>query len=230
MPAVVYDCEQQSPEWWSVRLGIPTASRFGTVMAKGKTADGKKDAAASKTRREYMLKLVGERITGVPAESYSNVHMDRGHVMEPEARTVYAFMHDANPLPVGFIRNGEAGCSPDSLLSDVGLLEIKTKLPHLQIEVLLAGKLPPEHKPQVQGQLWIAEREWCDFVSYFPGLPLFVVRVHREEEYISLIEREVKAFLDELHATEFRVRQMDGSASTMQALRASLAETGNEPE
>lgn len=211
MTVDILDCEQLSDDWWHARLGIPTASDFKSVLAKGE----------GKMRKAYMLKLLGERLTGEPAERYSNEHMERGRLMEAEARHLYAFMQDANPLPVGFIRNGEVGCSPDSLISDVGLLEIKTKLPHLQIEVLLAGKLPPEHKAQVQGQLWVAEREWCDLVSYWPRLPLFVTRVFREEEYIKTIEREVKAFLDEMNVIENRLRQMDGPSTTMAALQES---------
>ena len=111
------------------------------------------------------------------------------------------------PERVGFIRRGEAGASPDSLIGKAGLLEVKTKLPWLHLEALLAGVLPPEHKPQVQGQLWIAEREWCDFVSYWPKLPLFCVRVYRDEPYIALLAEAVGVFNSELDALTERVRQ-----------------------
>lgn len=175
----VFDCDQGTPEWFECRRGIPTASMFSTVMANGR------GGAESKTRRTYMLKLIGERLTGEPSDNFKNEHMDRGHEMEPEARAAYEFMHDVTCEQVGFIRNGNAGASPDSLIGSDGLLEIKTKLPHLQLEVILADKVPSEHIAQIQGQLWIAEREWLDFVSYWPKLPLFVKRVYRDEKYIN---------------------------------------------
>ena len=149
----IIDCEQGSPEWFAARAGIPTASQFATVMASGR------GGAESKTRRTYMLKLAGEIITGDPMDSFSNAHTERGHEMEPEARNFYAFRHDVDPQLIGFIRNGNAGASPDSLIGENGLLEIKTKLPHLLIDVTLRGEFPTDHKAQCQGQLWIAERE-----------------------------------------------------------------------
>lgn len=194
MDLQIFDVDQGSPEWFAARAGIPTASEFATVMAKGR------GGADSKTRRTYMLKLIGERMTGQPMESYTNGHMERGKVMEAEARDLYAMVRDVEPQRVGFMRRGDAGASPDSLLGADGLLEIKTKLPHLQLEVLLADRLPPEHAAQVQGQLWISGRSWVDFVSYWPGLPLFVTRVQRDETYIATIKAEVEEFNAEMAA------------------------------
>lgn len=99
---------------------------------------------------------------------------------------------------VGFIRNGDKGASPDSLIGDNGMLEIKTKLPALQIECILADKLPSEHVAQVQGALWVAEREWLDFVSYWRNLPLFVKRIYRDEDYIKNLAAEVAKFNSEM--------------------------------
>jgi hypothetical protein len=192
MELQIFDCEQGTPEWYAARAGIPTASEFDTVMAKGK------GGAESKTRRTYMLKLIGERLTGEPMYSYSNDHMERGKEMEAEARDLYEMVSDVEAVKVGFIRRGDSGASPDSLVGDNGMLEIKTKLPHLQIECLLAGELPSEHKAQCQGQLWIAQREWVDFVSYWPGLPLFVKRVHRDEAYIKILDTAVSTFNAEM--------------------------------
>lgn len=180
--------EQGTPEWHACRLGIPTASKFATVMAKGE----------GKTRREYLLRLAGERLTGEASESYTNLHMERGKEMEAEARDMYEFMQDIDCRRVGFIRSGDQGCSPDSLVGDKGGCEIKTKLPHLQLDVLLRDRLPPEHVAQCQGFLWVAEREWVDFVSYWPKLPLFVKRVYRDEVYIANLAAEVEAFNAEL--------------------------------
>jgi hypothetical protein len=184
----IFNFDQGSPEWYACRLGIPTASRFKDVLAKGE----------GKTRRRYMLDLMGERITGEPVESFSNAHMERGKAMEDEARDLYCFMTDAEPERVGFVRNGDVGCSPDSFIGKSGGLEIKTKLPALQLECLLADKLPSEHVAQVQGFLWVAEREWVDFVSYWPRMPLFVKRVYRDEEYIKNLAAEVARFNDEM--------------------------------
>ena len=196
-----YDIAQNSPEWMAVRAGIPTASEFDTVMASGR------GGGESKTRRKYMLRLIAQRLGADNPEPYTNASMERGHEMEMEARRTYAFINDCEPTLVGFVRRGDVGASPDALIGEDGLLEVKTKQPDLHLEVLLAGVLPPEHKPQVQGQLWIAEREWCDFVSYWPRLPLFRVRVYRDEEYIAELERAVDVFNDELAALTERVRQ-----------------------
>lgn len=188
----IHTCEQGSPEWFGVRAGMPTASEFSTVMASGK------GGGESKTRRTYMLKLVGEIITGEPSESYTNAHMERGKVMEAEARERYAFGQDVDPIQVGFITNGPKGCSPDALIDAAGMAEIKTKLPHLLIEVLLRGDTPPEHRAQCQGALWVAEREWIDFVAYWPKMPIFVKRAYRDEAYIQTIASAVDQFNDEL--------------------------------
>lgn len=199
----IIDCEQGTPEWFAARLGIPTASAFSTILSSNKEAKEKK------TRTEYMRKLAGEIITGEPMESYSSVHMERGKVQEDEARDLYAFMSDCDPQRVGFIRNGERGCSPDSLVGDDGGLEIKTALPHIQIDRLLRGTLPSEHKAQVQGNIWLCERKWWDFCSYSPKLPLFVVRVFRDEEYIKELDASVSAFNAELAALVEKIRRLD---------------------
>src|SRR3546814_3588382 len=99
-----------------------------------------------------MRKPIAERLSGrVVQTGAGNAHTERGHEQEPEARELYAFLRDAEPVQVGFIRRGPVGCSPDSLVGDDGLLEIKTKLGHLQIEVLESGAMPSDHYAQVQG-------------------------------------------------------------------------------
>lgn len=206
MTLKIFDCEQRSPEWFALRAGIPTASEFATLLAKGK------GGAESKTRRTYMLKLAGEILTGEPMENYSNHHMERGRIMEAEARDFYAFMKDVEPQPVGFIRNGAKGASPDALVGDDGLLEIKTKLPHLLIDLILKNEFPPEHMAQCQGQLWVAEREWLDLAVYWPKLPLFVRRIKRDRNYIEKLAHAVKAFNEELHQMVGRVHQYEAAA------------------
>lgn len=199
----IHTCEQGSEDWFRIRAGMPTASEFATVMASGR------GGGESKTRRTYMLKLAGEILTGEPMEHFSNHHMERGKEMEAEARDLYAFMQDVDPEQCGFITNGPKGCSPDCLIGRNGMAEIKTKLPHLQLDVLLRGEVPPEHKAQTQGQLWVAEREFVDFVSYWPKLPLFVHRSYRDEAYIKTISDAVDRFNDELAALVEQIRAME---------------------
>lgn len=200
----IVECDQGSPEWFAARLGIPTASEFSTVMAKGK------DGGKSLTRKTYMLKLAGEILTGEPMETYSNQHMERGKEQEDEAREAYELMKDIDCHRVGFIRNGDKGCSPDSLIGENGGLEIKTALPHIQVERLLKGDLPAEHRAQVQGSMWVAERQWWDFVSYCPRLPLLIVRVPRDEGYIATLAGAVREFNAELAEVVHAVRQSAG--------------------
>lgn len=196
----IFDCDQGTPEWFAARLGIPTASMFSTLLGI------KKDAREKATRQTYMRKLAGELLTGEPMENYSNAFMERGHEQEPEARDLYAFMKGVQPVRVGFIRNHNAGCSPDSLIGEDGGLEIKTALPHIQIERLQKGDLPPEYRAQVQGNIWLADRQWWDFVSYSPKLPPLVVRVPRDDGYIATLAGAVKDFNAELSELVDQIR------------------------
>jgi hypothetical protein len=207
--------EQGTDAWLQKRLGIPTASKFATVMAKGE----------GKIRSEYMRKLAGEILTGEPMDSYTNAHMERGKAMEDEAREAYAFINEVEPIRVGFIRNGDRGASPDSLLGNDGGLEIKTALPHIQIDRLLAGKLPPEHRAQVQGNIWVAERDWWEFVSYWPRLPQLTVRVPRDDEYIRNMAGEVERFNDELASLVERIRNYDNPVAWRDLLKNSLVQS-----
>jgi hypothetical protein len=188
----IITCDQGSPDWFKARAGLVTASEFQTLLMKGK---GGGDSA---TRRTYMRKLAGEIITGEPMESFTNPHMERGRAMEAEARDLYAFMMDAEPQQVGFIKSGRKGASPDSLIGDDGGLEIKTRLPHLMIELLESGEVPNEHIAQIQGGMLVADRAYWDFVAYWPKLPLFVKRVYRDEPYIKKLSEAIDQFNDEL--------------------------------
>ena len=196
----IIDCDQGTDEWFAARLGIPTASMFSVLLS------GRKDAKDKRTRQTYMMKLAGEIITGEPAESYTNIHMERGKAMEDEARDLYAFMSDADPVRVGFIKTFGAGASPDSLIGEDGGLEIKTALAHIQVDRLLNGTLPPEHKAQVQGNLWVSGRKWWDFCSYSPKLPMFTLRVERDEDYIKEIAAGVAEFNKDLAEMVERIR------------------------
>ena len=203
----ILKCDQGSEQWHAARLGIPTASMFSCLLS------GRKDAKDKKTRQTYMRKLAGEILTGEPEESYANAHMERGKEMEAEARSLYAFMTDADPVQVGFLKNHGAGASPDSLVGNDGGLEIKTALAHIQVDRLLNATLPPEHRAQVQGNLWISGRQWWDFVSYCPKLPLFVLRVERDNGYIAELAGAVFEFNRELAQMVASVREYDRKAA-----------------
>lgn len=188
----IHTCAQGTPEWFDIRKGIPTASEFETLM---KT---RKDGKPSDMRRTYLLQLAGEVLTGEPPENFYSIYTERGKALEPEARRLYAMLSDTDPLEVGFIRNGDKGCSPDSLIGDDGMLEIKTKKPALLIDAILKDAFLEEHKAQCQGALWVAEREWIDLCVYWPGLPPIIKRAYRDEEYIAALAVAVEAFNAEL--------------------------------
>lgn len=193
MPEIFHDLEQGSEEWFAVRAGLPTASEFKTVRANGK------GGSESVTRAKYMRQLAGEILTGEPAPAgYSNDHMLRGQEQEDDARRLFSLITDFEPIRVGFVREGRAGCSPDSLIGEDAGLEIKCAIPAVQIERLQLGRLPPEHVAQVQGSLWVTGRQHWHFVSYCPRLPPLIVRVDRDEAYIEQLARDVEAFNQEL--------------------------------
>lgn len=202
MSMEIIDCEQGSEEWFRARMGLPTASQFATVMARGK------GGGESLTRRKYMLQLAGEILTGEPMESYSNAHMERGKEMEEQARNLYSFQTNYDLQRVGFIRNGKKGCSPDALVAANGMVEIKTTLPHLLIDLHLRGEMPPEHKAQCQGNLWVSGRGWIDICIYWPKMPLFVQRIQRDEQYITSLSAAVDEFNAELADVVERMRRL----------------------
>jgi len=200
----IFDFAQGSTEWHQIRSVIPTTSKFKDVMAKGE----------GKMRTGYMHDLIGARMTGEVGESFSNMHTERGHEWEPEVRDLYALTNDVEPRQVGFVRNsaicsfGPVGSSPDSLVGEKGGLEIKTRLPRLQIELLLSNKVPTAHAAQIQGEIAVCDLEWIDFVSYCRGMPVFTARVNRDSAYIVNMMREVGQFYEEMLELEHKLRAM----------------------
>ena len=187
--------EQRSEEWFKARLGKVTASRVADLMARTKTG-------YSASRANYMAELICERLTGQPAERFSNAAMQWGTDNEPHAKAAYAFMRDATVDDVGFVPHpsiADFGASPDGLIGADGLIEIKCPFSSaVHIETLLNG-MPADHMAQVQGQMWITGRQWCDFVSYDPRMPeplqLHVQRIPRVPAYVADLERQVTEFL-----------------------------------
>lgn len=191
----IFTCEQYSPEWYAARLGLPTASEFGKLFMSGKKA-----GEASKVRRRYMLELIAERITGQPREGVNTSHMQRGKDLEAEAVACYAMLENVEPERVGFVRNEKAGCSPDRFIGFDGMLQIKTMLPPLLLDLHLTTKPDEytEHDCQLYGELWVCEREWNDLLVYWPGIKPFRKRVYRNEKAIKSLELGVEMFLNEM--------------------------------
>lgn len=199
--------EQRSPEWFAARLGKVTASRIADVCAKTKTGWGA-------GRKNYMAELVAERLTGRNAYSYSNAAMQWGTDMEPDARTAYEFYRSVTVKEIGFVphpRMADAGASPDGLVGDDGLVEIKCPNTASHLETLLGAAIPEKYLFQMQWQMACTGRQWCDFASYDPRLPeamqLHIARVSRDDGLIRTLEMNVADFLAELEQTVRRLRE-----------------------
>lgn len=190
--------EQGSADWFAQRCGKATASRVADIVAKTKTG-------YSASRANYCAQLVVERMTGVVAESYTNAAMQHGIDTEPEARDAYCFYQNATVKLAEFVLHPSinmAGASPDGYVGEDGLVEIKCPQTAGHIETLLGRAVPGKYVIQIQWQLACTGRKWADFVSYDPRMPehlkLFVQRVHRDDEYIAVLEEEVIKFLTEV--------------------------------
>lgn len=187
---------QGSDEWKALRCGKVTASRVADIIATTKSGP-----AAS--RANYMAELIAERLTGTTADGFTNGAMQWGTEHEPDARIAYEFMRDVEVQQVGFVEHPTilmSGASPDGLVLDDGLIEIKCPNTATHLETLLSGSVPGRYNTQMQWQMICTDRQWCDFVSYDPRLPesmrLFIKRVTRDTT--PTIEQAVIQFIDEL--------------------------------
>lgn len=189
---------QGTEQWFRDRLGRATASGFADVLAKGPKG------GESVGRWKYKRQLALERIAQTREEGFSSRVTDRGHEQEPFARIAYIARTGRNVIVPDFIAHPTmmAGASPDGLIETAGVFEAKRQIREIHIDVLLTGEIPNQYVPQVQGELWITKRQWCDFVSYNETLPdpldLIIVRVERDEEYIKALEIAVAQFLIEV--------------------------------
>ncbi len=198
----IINCDQRSNEWFQAKLGIPSASNFDKII----TASGKPSAQS----KNYMYKLAGEKVSNFVEEGHQSAAMLRGIELEEEARQMYQIVSGNEVEQVGFcITEGEAvfGCSPDGLIGDDGLVEVKCPLIHTHVGYLMDNKLPNEYFQQVQGQLLVTGRKWCDFVSYFPGLKPLIVRVERDNEFLKLLEAELVLFCKKLTETIEKLKE-----------------------
>lgn len=193
--------EQRTDDWFSARLGKVTASSLYKVLAKTKTGYGA-------DRGNYMTQLVLERVTGSKAESYTNASMQWGIDQEPFARAAYEASRGVLVDEVGFIPHPTieaSGASPDGLVGDDGMVEIKCPDSKTALECWLSDN-PVESKyfAQMQWQMRCADRSWCDYVVFDPRMPekaqLFVTRVERDDKWLEATEKEVIKFLSEVDA------------------------------
>lgn len=192
---------QGSAEWHQARLGKATASRISDIVAKTKSGP-------SASRKNYLAELVAERLTGTPAESFSNAAMKWGTETEPQARAAYEFFNDAKVQQVGFIDHPSipmAGASPDGLVGDNGLVEIKCPNTSTHIDTLLGTSIPDKYVVQMLWQMACTGRDWCDWVSFDPRLPgdmqIMSYRLERDDKRIAELESEAAAFLAEVDET-----------------------------
>lgn len=200
----VINCEQGTEEWFAARVGIATASGFADILAKIKSGE-------AATRRNYRAQLVVERLTKKPIPTFQSAAMRQGIEREPDARMAYMIKTGLVVEQVGFLRHEEleAGASPDGLIEKDGGLEIKCPELATHLSYLKLKTEPPEYTAQIQGNLWIGEREWWDFCSYNPDFPenlqLVIRRVYRNEAYIKTLADEVARFMDEVRAEQAEI-------------------------
>lgn len=190
--------EQRSAEWFAERCGRVTASRVADVVARTKSGWGA-------SRANYAAQLIAERLTGTAAESYQNKEMAWGTEQEPLARDAYAFHADVDVNECGFILHPKiamSGASPDGLIGDVGLVELKCPSTATHIDTLLGEPIAQKYLYQMQWQMACTGRAWCDYVSFDPRLTedlrIFVRRVPRDDALIATLEKGVTLFLAEV--------------------------------
>tara|TARA_R110000782_G_scaffold138193_2_gene230814 strand:+ start:562 stop:1188 length:627 start_codon:yes stop_codon:yes gene_type:complete len=196
---IIETCEQGSAEWLAMRLGKVTASKVSDVLSKGR------GSAPSKMSETYMIELIAEVLTGNSKPFFENDAMRWGTETEPQARAMYAVNNDfVDVKEVAFVEHNEqVGISPDGLIGDKGLLEIKCPNTTTQLKRALSDDYSADYKAQIQMQLWVTEREWCDFLSFDPRLECdagyLQQRVFRDEEYIEEMKVKVYAFVEKMN-------------------------------
>jgi hypothetical protein len=197
----VHTVTQGTPEWLALRAGIPTASCFDQIL----TPKGKVSTQAER----YMHQLLAERIMGHPVEQVVTSWMDRGTQLEAEAVNYYEGIREVDTTRIGFLTNdaGTIGASPDRFVGEDGLLEIKVPKEHTHVAYLLGSAVSDVYKPQVQGQLWISGRQWCDSMSYHPEMPPALVRTMRDDAYIAALTAGVETFAEELDRMAAKLRE-----------------------
>jgi hypothetical protein len=197
---IIHRMPQGSLAWLEVRLGLPTASEFDKIVDNdGNLRRNRSDKSQwSQQTRKYAFTLVAEAVLNRSLETLTGIEwIERGKELEPQAAKAYEFSQEVETQPVGFVTtdDGEIGASPDRLVGDNGLLEIKCPAPQTHIRYMVDG-FDEGYKAQVQGQLYVSERDWADWMSYSPEMPKCVIRAVRDERYIQALADSLDAFLD----------------------------------
>lgn len=180
---IIHDVAQNEPEWLQLRAGMPTASNFAKLI----TSKGE----PSKSLPTYANLLAAELFAQKPLNDFEgNQWTERGHELEEDARSQYEFLNDCDVQQVGFVTDDEKsfGCSPDGLVNDDGMTEIKCLKTENHVEAILYfekhKKCPPKYVPQTQGQIHVCQRKWCDLIFFHPDLPTLTIRQEPDEEVI----------------------------------------------
>lgn len=178
---IIHDLEQRSPEWYKLRSGIPTASEFSKlVTSKGEP---------SKSLEGYAVTLANEAFVGMPVDAWEgNAWTERGRELEEEALRLYMFAYDVEVAECGFVTtdDGLAGCSPDGLVGNDGMVEVKCLKGENHTKTIMYyqkhGRCPTDYVQQTQGQMLICERKWCDLIFMHPQLPMLTIRQTPDEK------------------------------------------------
>ena len=201
---IVLDCEQGSQAWIDARLGIPTASEFSRIV----TPTGRASTAAE----GYTAELIAEWALGHPVKEFGgNPNTDHGKALEPDARAFYALDTNIDPQTVGFVYQDErkmVGCSPDALVGELGVLELKCPRADTHLLWLARDAIPKDHVIQVQGHIWVTGRSWCDFQSYYPGFPSLLKRAEPDDKLQSALDKIMPEFIADLLTARDRLRAM----------------------
>ena len=205
--------QSDTEAWRAARLGKVTASRIADATARIKNGWGA-------SRANYMAELIAERLTGTPAESYTNAAMQWGLDHEAEARAAYEFYTDATVGLGGFLTHRkipDSGASPDGFVENVGLIEIKCPNTATHIDTLLGLSIPEKYIKQMQWQMACSDTQWCDFVSYDPRMPermrLFVRRMSRNDAVIRELEADVVEFISDMEGRLDALQRSYGQAA-----------------
>lgn len=195
-----HNIDQNTPEWMALRVGRFTSSTFKDLFLKETT----------QTYINAIYKVAYERFTKEAVEGYENEWMIRGRELEPEARLVYELSNEVEVANGGFYCDEWVGSSPDGLIGDDGLLEIKCPKYSTHIQYIIDKKLPTIYKWQVQGQLYCSDRDWCDFFSYHPGLPPFKIRVKRDDKLILQLQEKLSESIDKANSIIKTLEERNG--------------------
>jgi len=196
---IIDKMEQGTEEWLVLRLGKVTASKVKDVLTKGR------GNAPSKTAETYMMELIAEKLTGQSKPFFENDSMRWGTETEPQARSMYSVNNDfVDVSEVAFIEYNEfIGVSPDGLIGDDGMLEVKCPNTTTQLKRALSDDYSADYKAQIQMQLWVADRKWCDFLSFDPRLDCAAgylqQRVYRDEDYINEMKEKTDLFISKMN-------------------------------